>query len=75
MAKTPPCPERRIRTPSSVEDRCRRRVAFEDVAKRMLRYLEDSEDLKVSISEWKGQLETPEEEEGFSITHCPEGKE
>ena len=37
MAKTPPCSERRTRTPSSVEDRCRRRVAFEDVAKRMLR--------------------------------------
>ena len=34
---------------------------FEVAAKRMLRYLEDSGDLKVSISESKGQLETPEE--------------
>ena len=49
-----------------MEDRRRRRVAFEDASKRMLRYLEDSEDLKVIISELKGQLDTPEEE-GFSI--------
>ena len=82
MAKAPPCPERRMRTLlpqetssstreeesqwSSMEDRCRRRVAFEDAAKRMLRYLEDSEDLKVSISELEGQPETPEKE-GLSI--------
>ena len=78
MAKAPPCPER-MRTPlqsssstrvegsqsSSVENRRRRRVTFEDASKRMLRYLEDSEHLKESISELKGQLETLEEE-GFS---------
>ena len=39
----------------------KRCVAFEDVAKRMLKYLEDSEDLKVGVSELKEQLETPEE--------------
>ena len=50
---------------SSVEDRRRRRVAFQDAAKRMLRYLEDSEHVKVNISELKRQLGTPEEE-GFS---------
>ena len=50
----------------SVEDRRRRRVAFEEMAKRMLGYPEDSEDLKVGISELKGQMATPEEE-GFSI--------
>ena len=48
-----------------MEDRRRRRVAFEDAAKRMLRYLEDSEHVKVNISELKRQLGTPEEE-GFS---------
>ena len=45
-----------------MEDRRRGRVAFEDAAKRMLRYLEDSEDLKVGMSELNEQLETPEEE-------------
>ena len=81
MAKAHPCPERTLKTPlpqqsssareeesqwSSME-RCRRRVAFGDAAKRMLRYLEDSGDLKVRVGELKGQLEKPEEEEGFSI--------
>ena len=40
-------------------------VAFEDAAKRMLNYIENSEDLKVSLSELKEQLETLEEA-GFS---------
>ena len=44
----------------------RRRVAFEERAKRMLRYLEDSEDLEVGIRELKEQMKTPEEA-GFSI--------
>ena len=82
MAKAPPCPERPMKTPLpqqssssireeesqciSVEDRRRRRVAFEEMAKRMLGYPEDSEDLKVGISELKEQMETPEEA-GFSI--------
>ena len=35
----------------SVEDRRKRRVAFEEMAKKMLGYLEDSEVLKVGISE------------------------
>ena len=62
MAEAPPCPERTLKTPLpqqgsspsrdeesqwvSVEDRCRRRVAFEETANRMPRYLDDSEDLK-----------------------------
>ena len=41
-------------------------VAFEDAAKRMLRYLEDSEDMKVGLSELKERLEMLEEA-GFSI--------
>ena len=85
MAKAPPCPERWMRTPlpqqrsssnkeeesqwSSVEHRRRRRVAFENVAKRMLRYLEDSEDLKVGISELK------ETGRSFHHANCPAGKE
>ena len=66
MANAPPCPERSVKTPlpqqgssireedsqwNSVEDRRKRRVAFEEMAKRTLGYLEDSEDLKVGISE------------------------
>ena len=49
-----------------MEDRRKRRVAFEEMAKRVLGNLEDSEDLKVGISELKEQLETPEKV-GFSI--------
>ena len=45
----------------AVEDRRRRRVAFEKTAKRMLRYLEDSEDLKVSVTELEEQLRMSEE--------------
>ena len=53
-----------------MEDRRRRRVAFEDAAKNMLRYLEDSEDLEVSISELKGQLQSAQQarnEKGYKI--------
>ena len=39
---------------------------FEDAAERMLKYLEDSEDLKVSLSELKEQQKAFEEA-GFSI--------
>ena len=51
---------------TKVEDKRKRCVAFEDAARRMLNYLEDSEDLKVGLSELKEQLEMPEEA-GFSI--------
>ena len=41
----------------------------------MLKYLEDSEDMKVGLSELTEQLETPEEA-GFSIMkNCQTGKE
>ena len=44
-----------------MEDERKRCVAFEDAAKRMLECQEDSEALKVGLSELKEQLETPEE--------------
>ena len=49
-----------------MEDRRKWCDAFEDVARRMQKYLENSEELKVSSSELKEQPETLEEA-GFSI--------
>ena len=82
MAKAPPCPEGTLRTPLpqqssssfregesqwvSVEDRRRRRVALEETAKNMLRYLGDSEDLKVGVTELQEQLGRSDEA-GISI--------
>ena len=52
---------------TEVEDERKQCVAFEDAARRrMQKYLEDSEHLKVGISELKEQLEMPEEV-SFSI--------
>ena len=72
MEKAPPCKDRLQPAEESqwisVEDRHKRRVAFEERAKRMLGYLEDSEDLKVGTSELKEQLETPEETFFLSCT-------
>ena len=48
------------------EDERKRFAAFEDAAKRMLKCLEDNEDLTVDLSALKEQLETPEET-GISI--------
>ena len=45
----------------AVEDRRRRRVAFEETAKGILRYLEDSEDLKVGVTVLQEQLGISEE--------------
>ena len=75
VTKAPPCPESTLRTPlpqqssSStreeegrwvlMEDRRRQSVAFENVAKEMLRYLENSGELEVGISELQEQLEVP----------------
>ena len=75
VARAPPCPERTLRTPlpqqssSSareeeglwvlMEDRRRRNVAFENLAKEMLRYLESSEDVMVGITELQEQQEVP----------------
>ena len=42
-----------------VEDRRRQNVAFENLAKEMLRYLENSKELKVGIAELQEQLEIP----------------
>ena len=73
MAKAPPCPERTLITPLSqqsshssreeegqwvaMEDRRRRSIAFEKMAKRMLKNLEDSDDVKVGVTELQKQLE------------------
>ena len=40
----------------AVEERRRRRVAFEETARSVLRYLVDSEDLKVIVTELQEQL-------------------
>ena len=77
MAKAPPCPERTLKTPMlqqsspssrdgesqwvAEEDRRRRRVAFEETAGGFLTYLEDSEDLKVSVTELQEQPGLSEE--------------
>ena len=82
MAKAPPCAERTLKTPLpqqssssskdegsqwiSAEDRRRRRVAFEVMAQRMFRFLEDSEDLKMGVTELQQQLGISEEA-GISI--------
>ena len=42
-----------------MEDRRRRRVAFENLAKEVLRYLDDSDDVKVGITELQERVEVP----------------
>ena len=65
IAKAPPCPERTLKTPLplqsspssreeegqwvAMEDSRRRSIACEKMAKRMLKFLEDSGDVKVGI--------------------------
>ena len=67
MAKAPPCPLRTLKTPLqqqsspssreeeghwvAMEDRRRRSIAFEKMAKRMLRHLHNSDDMKVGITD------------------------
>ena len=76
MAKAPSCPDRTPKTPllqqsssSSrgeegrrvlMEDRRRRGVAFENLAKEMLRYLNNSDDAKVGITELQERLDMSE---------------
>ena len=76
MAKVPPCPERTLKTQLpqesslssreeegrwvAMEDRRRRSIAFEKMAKKMLKYLEDSDDVKVGITELQERLEISE---------------
>ena len=80
--KALPCPERSLKTPMpqqtspssrdeesqrvAVEDRRRRRVAIEERAWGFLCFLEDSKDLKVSVTELQEQLGMSEEA-GISI--------
>ena len=70
--KAPPCSERTLKTPLpkqglpssrdeegqwvAMEDRRRRRVAFEETARSILRYRENSEDLKARVTELQEQL-------------------
>ena len=42
-----------------MEDRRRRRIAFENLAKEMLRYLEKGDDVKVGITKLQERLEMP----------------
>ena len=42
-----------------MEDRRRRRIAFENLAREMLRYLDNSDDVKVGITELQERLEVP----------------
>ena len=76
MAKAPPCPERMLKTPlpqqsspssreegghwSAMEDRRRRSIAFEKLANKMLRYLDNSDGVKVGVTEWHERLEISE---------------
>ena len=53
--------QRRRKSLVAVEDRRRRRVAFEETAKGMLRYLDDSEYLKFSVTELQEQQGISEE--------------
>ena len=58
-----------------MEDERKLFAAFEDAAKKMLKYLEDSEDLSVGLSELKEQLEMPEEAGISMIADCQTGTE
>ena len=74
-AKAPPCSNSTLQTPLNqqssssareeedqwdvMEDRRRRRIAFENLAKGMLRYLCDSNDVKVGITELQERVEVP----------------
>ena len=76
MAKAPPCPEITLNTPLpwqsspssreeeahrvAMEDMRRRSTAFEKVAKRMPKNLENSDDVKVGITELQERLEISE---------------
>ena len=42
-----------------MEDRRRRRIAFENLAKGMLRYLDNCNDVKVGITELRERVEVP----------------
>ena len=76
-AQAPPCPNRTLQTPlpqqnssSAREEEChweltkerrRRRSAFESLAKSMLRYLDNCNEVKVSINELQEWVEVPKQ--------------
>ena len=75
-AKAPPCPNSTLQTPlprqssSAIEgedhhwelreERRSRRIAFENLAKGMLRYLDNCNEVKVGITELQERVEVPE---------------
>ena len=59
-AKAPPCPNNTLQTPlPQREERRRRRIAFENLAKGMLRYLDNCNEVKVGITELQERVEVP----------------
>ena len=76
-AKAPPCPDSTSHTPLPLqssssareeedhwelrEERRRRRISFENVAKSMLRYLDNCNEVKVSITELQERVGVPEQ--------------
>ena len=73
-AKAPPCHNNTLQTPMPqqnssareeedhwvlMEDRRRRRIAFENLAKGMLRYLDNCNEVKVGITELQERVEVP----------------
>ena len=90
MAKAPPCPDRTMQTSlpqqssSSareeeghwvlMEDRRRRRIAFENSAMEMLRYQDNSDDVKVGITELQERLDVSENR-FFCSASGPAGEE
>ena len=83
-AEAPPCPNSTLPTPlpqqssssareeedhwEVMEARRRRRIAFENLAKSMLRYLDNCKDVKVGIAELQERVEVPAQI-GISIQH------
>ena len=90
MAKAPPCPDRTLQTPlpqqsSSLareeeyhwelrEERRRRRIAFENLAKGTLRYLDYCNEVKVGITELQERLEVRRANLYFHSASGPAGE-
>ena len=58
-----------------MEDRRRRSVAFEKLAKQMLSYLDNSDDVKVGINELQERLDISEKNRYFCSASGPAGDE
>ena len=90
MTEAPPCPERTLKTPLSqqssssareegrwvlMEHRRRRGIAFEKLAKEMLRYLDNCEEVKVGIAELQERLEVLATNRYLNSASGPAGEE